>query len=383
MKKYLVPIVLLILGAVFYVGYRNYGELFKLFFFKPEPMIDGALRVPDGFKIEVYAENLPSARVIAVDMFGNLWVSQMREGKVSLLSRDSDGKIIAGTILQDLKNPHGLAFHPDHAFKLFIAEEHQIISLPTYSDGGPEFVAPLSGGGSHVSRTIGFGPDKRLYVSIGSTCNVCNEKDIRRAAILRGGSNGEDLSVFAKGLRNTVFFTWRDDGKMFGADMGRDYLGDDLPPDEINILKEGNFGWPICYGKNIHDSEFDKNVYIRNPCMEPFEIGSYIDIPAHSAPLGLAFIPKNSQWPKEYWGDLLVAYHGSWNRSVPTGYKVVRYEFDDKGEYTGKVSDFVTGFLTASGEVLGRPVDIKVSPEGFAYISDDYAGVIYKIKYAD
>jgi glucose/arabinose dehydrogenase len=272
-----------------------------------------------------------------------------------------------------------LAFHPKFNFRLYIAEEDKIISIPTYSEPDTIKIADLPAGGSHRSRTIGFGPDGMLYAAIGSTCNVCHETDERRAAILRGGSDGRDLKVWARGLRNTVFFTWREDGKMFGADMGRDFLGDDLPPDEINILREGNFGWPICYGKNIHDGEFDKNVYIRDPCMEPFEIGSYIDIPAHSAPLGLAFIPKNSRWPREYWGDLLVAYHGSWNRSVPTGYKVVRYEFDDRGEYAGKVSDFVTGFLTDSGAVLGRPVDINVSLDGFAYISDDYAGIIYKV----
>jgi len=354
--------------------------------FSTTPISGGVLKVPDGFQISVFVRDLPGARVMALDSFNNLWVSQMREGKVSLLSQGADGKIGASAVLKNLKNPHGLAFHPDFPFKLYVAEEHQIISLPTYSDGDPEFVTALPAGGSHVSRTIGFGPDKNLYASIGSTCNVCREEDVWRGAILRGDSEGKNLVLFARGLRNTVFFAWREDGKMFGADMGRDLLGDDLPPDEINIL-EGpstssgykNYGWPICYGQNIHDGNFDKNTYIRNPCMEPFETPSYIDIPAHSAPLGLAFIPKNSEWPREYWGDLFVAYHGSWNRSVPTGYKIVRFEFDDRGEYTGRVSDFLTGFLTESGEVLGRPVDIKISPEGYAYVSDDYAGVIYKI----
>ncbi len=366
------------------MGWKNYGNLIKLVFLKPSIQIEaGSLKVPEGFTISVYADNLPGARVMAVDAFGNLWVSQMREGKITLLSKDADGRMEANTILKDLKNPHGLAFHPDFPFKLYIAEEHQITSLPTYSDGNPEFVARLPAGGNHVSRTIGFGPDKRLYVSIGSTCNVCREEDERRGVILRGDGEGKNLALFARGLRNTVFFAWREDGRMFGADMGRDLLGDDLPSDEINIIREGNYGWPVCYGKNIHDGVFDKNVYFRNPCMEPFEVGSYIDIPAHSAPLGLAFIPGSSSWPRDWWGDLLAAYHGSWNRSAPTGYKVVRYEFDEQGEYIGKVSDFVTGFLDESGTVLGRPVDIKVSSEGYAYISDDYAGVIYKIEYAD
>ena len=161
-------------------------------------------------------------------------------------------------------------------------------------------------------------------------------------------------------------------GEIWGTDMGRDLLGDDVPPDEVNIIREGgNYGWPICYGKNIHDADFDKNTYIRNPCMEPFEQPSQIDIPAHSAPLGIAFIPEEG-WPEEYWHDILVAYHGSWNRSVPTGYKIVR--IDEHGIAT----DFMTGFMDG-GEVLGRPVGLLVEPGGALYISDDRAGVIYKV----
>jgi glucose/arabinose dehydrogenase len=166
-------------------------------------------------------------------------------------------------------------------------------------------------------------------------------------------------------------------GAIWGTEMGRDLLGDNIPPDEINIIKEGaNYGWPICYGKNIHDTEFDKNTYFRNPCMEPFETPSSIDVPAHSAPLGLAFIPKS--WPTEYRNDLLVAYHGSWNRSVPTGYKIVRYRFDANGTYQG-VEDFITGWFTKDGTALGRPVGIVIATNGMTYISDDKAGVIYRL----
>ena len=185
------------------------------------------------------------------------------------------------------------------------------------------------------------------------------------------------MKEYARGLRNTVFFTWDEKGRMWGTDMGRDYLGDDLPPDEINILSEDkNYGWPICYGKNIHDTNFDKNVYIRAPCEEPFETPAFIDLPAHSAPLGLAFIPVG--WPREYAGNLLVAYHGSWNRSVPTGYKIARITFDAAGNYIG-AEDFMTGWLVEKG-VIGRPVDLLVN-QGVLYISDDRAGVIYKVEY--
>jgi hypothetical protein len=166
-------------------------------------------------------------------------------------------------------------------------------------------------------------------------------------------------------------------GEVWATEMGRDWLGDDLPPDEINIIGEGrDYGWPICYGKNIHDAEFDKKVYARDPCAD--KTPSFIDIPAHSAPLGLAFFPEEG-WPEEYWHDLLVAYHGSWNRSVPTGYKIVRYHLDSRGNYLGE-EDFITGWLTPAGAV-GRPVDILIQPGGKLYISDDRAGLIYKVAY--
>ena len=168
---------------------------------------------------------------------------------------------------------------------------------------------------------------------------------------------------------------------MWGTEMGRDLLGDDIPPDEINILEEGkNYGWPVCYGKNIHDGEFDKRVYFRNPCMEPFETSSFIDVPAHSAPLGLAFVPKDAGWPEGYEHDLLVSYHGSWNRSVPTGYKIVRHKFDAEGNYEG-VEDFIYGWFDGKN-VYGRPVGLLFDKEGKLYISDDRAGVIYLVETA-
>ena len=183
---------------------------------------------------------------------------------------------------------------------------------------------------------------------------------------------------------------------MWVTEMGRDLLGDDLPPDEINVIpieasvNSGlsvadqnptlNYGWPNCYGKNIHDTNFDKNTYIRNPCMEPFEIPSKVDLQAHSAPLGLAFVSENSVWPKEYRDNLIVAFHGSWNRTKPTGYKLVRIKLDKNGNYLG-TEDFITGWITPDG-ALGRPVDVKFGPDGALYVSDDKAGVVYKIKYS-
>lgn len=157
--------------------------------------------------------------------------------------------------------------------------------------------------------------------------------------------------------------------------MGRDFLGDDLPPDEINIVtQDGHYGWPFCYGKEIRDLNFETQFQFDCGKTEP----SLIDIPAHSAPLGLAFIPPS--WPEEFQYNLLVAFHGSWNRSIPTGYKLYLYKLDQDGNYLGK-RDFVSGWLTQNNEVLGRPADIFVNKKGVIFVSDDKRGVIYKINY--
>lgn len=341
------------------------------------------LKLPAGFSISIFAKDLPGARVMEFDTFGNMWVSQTSEGIISLLYV-KDGRVYEqGPVLKNLRKPHGLAFDPEFETLLYFAEDGGVSTLPTYSDGGPQKILDLPPGGGHFTRTIGIGPDKRLYISIGSSCNVCNESDDRRAKIYSANRDGSDFKEFARGLRNSVFFTWNNsDGRMWATEMGRDLLGDNTPPDEINIIEEGkNYGWPNCYGKNIHDDNFDKNTYIRNPCMEPFETASHVDLQAHSAPLGLAFVPAPpvGGWPEEYRNDLIVAYHGSWNRTNPTGYKLVRIKLDDYGNYVG-IEDFITGWLTNDG-ALGRPVDVKFYKD-VLYVSDDKSGVVYKIEYS-
>jgi glucose/arabinose dehydrogenase len=159
--------------------------------------------------------------------------------------------------------------------------------------------------------------------------------------------------------------------------MGRDLLGDDLPPDEINIVEEGkDYGWPFCYGKNVRDHTFGAGK--ERTCREPGTYPSHIDVPAHSAPLGLAFFPEKG-WPAEYRNNLLVCYHGSWNRSIPTGYKIVRYRLDANGTLLA-AEDFATGWLTKDGSLFGRPVDIMIRPDSTIFVSDDKAGVVYLIK---
>lgn len=227
--------------------------------------------------------------------------------------------------------------------------------------------------------------EDKILISVGSTCNVCEEADWRRSKILIANHDGSDLKEYADGLRNSVFMAIHPvTGEVWATEMGRDLLGDDIPPDEINIVQQGNnYGWPYCYGDKVHDQNFDpaekKSKFCEQESKKP-----QINLPAHSAPLGLAFFPEKG-WPEEHWHDLLVAHHGSWNRTEPTGYKIVRYQLNEKGQHENTTvkqelqpEDFINGWLTKEG-ALGRPVDIVIQPEGSIYISDDKAGVIYKV----
>ncbi|MBI2984564.1 MAG: PQQ-dependent sugar dehydrogenase [Candidatus Kerfeldbacteria bacterium] len=329
------------------------------------------LTLPAGFRIDIVAKGLDGARVLRFDAGGQLWVSQPKLGQVTRLTLQDGRESARQAVIQGLSKPHGLAFHRDRPHDLYVAAENAIWKYEIGSNVPPRKLIDLPVGGNHTSRTIGFGPDHRLYVAIGSTCNVCLESDPHRAAIWTMERDGSDFRLFASGLRNTVFFTWHE-GQLWGTDMGRDFLGDDLPPDEINIIEAGKFyGWPFCYGQNVHDRRFDGSAAAAARCVSAGP--SRVDIPAHSAPLGLAFVPPgfgHTDWV----GDLLIAYHGSWNRTAPTGYKLVRYDVDQQ-----QIADFATGWLTPDG-ALGRPVDLVFHGPAL-YVSDDKAGVIYRLTF--
>jgi glucose/arabinose dehydrogenase len=338
------------------------------------------LSLPEDFSISVFAENVPGARVMAFDSMGNMWVSRTEYGAITLLTIENNNVTAQDDIFRNLNNPHGLAFDPQNPFLLYFAEEDSVSKVEIYAEGEPQKIADLPSGEGHFTRSLLVGPDNRLYVSIGSSCNVCVEEDDRRAKIFVMDRDGDNFQEFASGLRNAVFMATHpitDD--IWVSEMGRDYLGDNLPPDEINILEEAqNYGWPYCYGKQVYDPTVGGGS--ENFCGQAES--SHIDIQAHSAPLGLQFIPEEG-WPEDFWFDLLVAYHGSWNRSVPTGYKIVRMELDENGNPQGDdfKKDFIDGWLQEDGEVLGRPVDILVQPGGIIYVSDDEAGKIYKAVY--
>lgn len=330
------------------------------------------LQIPPNMTLSVFARDLVAPRVMVRDPIGNILVSITSEGKVIGINSDGSKKV---TVASGLVSPHGLAFLCHNQCQLYVAESNQVSSYDydanSMSISNKKKILDLPGGGFHFTRTILFNNNNQLLVSIGSDCNVCDEKNPQRAAIWIADSDGSNFKPYATGLRNSVFMeTNPTTGDIWATEMGRDYLGDDLPPDEINIIHEGkNYGWPRCYGKNNHDTNFDPKGPL-DTCSETEP--SFVDLPAHSAPLGLTF------WQN----SLLVSYHGSWNRTTPTGYKIVKITGDciTKSDSKGacKIEDFVSGWLNGAGGATGRPVDLLVDGKKL-FISDDKAGVIYQL----
>lgn len=338
------------------------------------------LQIAPGFQISIYADGLPGARMLLLTPAADLLVSQPRSNRVMLLPRDSnqdhraDGSSV---LLEDLNRPHGLALSDGY---LYIAETDAIGRIAFNTQKGTtegvyqRIVENLPAGGNHWSRSIGFGPDGRLYLSIGSSCNVCLEEDERRATMMSFNPDGTDARIFATGLRNSVGFDWAPwDGALYATDNGRDWLGDDFPPCELNRIEPGGFyGWPFINGAGILDPDYGKG---KEDLLAQAH-SPVFDFAAHNAPLGIRFNRSTSLGP-DYRQSAFVALHGSWNRSSPDGYKLVSLHWDEKGAITSR--DLISGFH-ANGKILGRPVDLAQRTDGALLVSDDFAGVIYLIR---
>jgi len=346
------------------------------------------LTLPAGYKISYFTKtNLGPLRFMTFSPDGILFVTKPTNS--SLYSNNTQGGEILAfpdankdgiadetkRVITGLTNrPHGIAFYDGY---LYIAEENKVSRykyLQNGNVGGREYVVDLPTGNDHVSRTVGFSPSGKMYVSVGSSCNVCIESKRENAAILEFNIDGSGQNVFADGLRNAVGFVFHPTTQeMWVSENGRDWLGDNLPPDEINIVRRGShYGWPYCYGKNVVDPKHNDQSFCSasRRTTKP----STWDMQAHSAALGLRFI-EGAQFA-DWDGDLLVAFHGSWNRSIPTGYKVVRLKVS--GNTITAEEDFITGWLKW-GLASGRPVDVIFDKDGALYLSDDKLGVIYKI----
>lgn len=348
------------------------------------------LDYPPGFAVSIFADGLPGVRVIAFDPAGTMLVSIPAAGRiVALPDEDQDGRADRQqTVIQGLNRPHGIAFAPGNDPGLYVAETGGV-RLYDYDAGNMaadngRTIVDLPPGGRHFTRTLLYlpAPDgDKLLIAVGSSCDTCRESDWRRAAILSASPDGSNLQVYAAGLRNAVFMRRHPEtGMVWATEMGRDFLGDDLPPDEINIIRQGrNYGWPFCYGKNIRDRQFTPEASGEVSCSD--RTPSHVDIQAHSAPLGLDFFPS-AGWPPQYRNSMLIAYHGSWNRTVPTGYKIVRFRFDARGNFLDR-EDFISGWLTEENSAFGRPVDVRITDSGNIFISDDKAGIIYRLTLGD
>ncbi len=330
----------------------------------------------DSPEVEIFARDLSGARVMVRDGFGNFWVSRPSAGVVTVLEMSGSTVRQQYDAIRGLRNPHGLTFNPEGT-KLYVAEETSLKEYLVYSDAPVKTIASLPGGGRHTSRTVRWGPDNRLYVSIGSTCDVCVERNELHGTIISMNPDGSDQKIVARGLRNAVFFNWSYvDGRMYATDMGRDQLGDNLPPEEVNIITDGShYGWPYCYGDRIKDESVTLSPVEGFDCATT--VPPHVELPAHIAPLDLAFVPEEG-WPEAWWYDLLVAEHGSWNSTVKVGYKIVRIPLDANGNPEGESVDFLTGFIDGD-TVRGRPVGLLIEPGGTLYVTDDKAGVVYRV----
>jgi glucose/arabinose dehydrogenase len=336
------------------------------------------LRPAPGFNLQIYSADVPLARVMLFTPAGDLVVSRTRAGEVVLLERDRNGDGMADgqrVLFKDLDGPHGLALHDGW---LYVAERTAIgrarfDPASGQLEGNYEYILTgLTKDGQHTTRTIGFGPDGWLYLAQGSTCNVCIEEDPRRATIMRLRSDGTGAEIYATGLRNSVGLDWAPwDGALYATDNGRDLLGDDFPPCELNRIEQGRFyGWPFVNGFGVPDPDFGGQNTGAEPPTDPVH-----GFRPHNAPLGIHFL-RAARVPAGYERTALVALHGSWNRTVPDGYKVVALHWRDDG--TIDEADFLTGFLNPDG-IIGRPAFVTEGPDGAIYVSDDYAGVIYRV----
>lgn len=342
----------------------------------PTRVLGHGLYLPAGFDVGLFAGGLDTVSAMAYASDDVLFVSLPGKGAVVAI-QDNGGR--AGSVevfVQGLAQPTGLAFREGY---LYVAEAHQVVRF-RYEPGrlsaaseAEVVVGNLPVGGVHQAHAIGFGPDDKLYVSIGSSCNVCRETDYRRATIMRYDVDGSHEEVYARGLRDVEAFCWYPgSGQFLATNCGRRRMGEDLPPDTLEIIAQGaNYGWPFCHAGDIADPLFGSPEAC-DGVPRPLQ-----QFPAHTSPKALC-VYTGGQFPDEYRGDIFVALNGSWERLVPVGYKVVRIKVEE-GQLAG-VEDFATGWLV-HGQAWGRPSGLIQARDGSLLVSDDRMGAIYRIYY--
>jgi glucose/arabinose dehydrogenase len=347
----------------------------------PAAAVPAALTVPAGFTVSVFASGVTGGRLMAVSPDGVLFVARQSAGDVvALPDRNQDGKADGvEVVVSGLTRPHSVAFNKGY---LYIATNPAVLRVKYVNgkaEGAPEkFIDLPVSTTPHYTRTIGFDKSGRLYVAIGSSCNLCEDDDPRRTTIMVYNADGSGGRPYAKGLRNAIGFDWDPaTGILWADDMGEDNLGEEKPADEINRIEDGkHYGWPYLIDNNSPNS----NLTGAKRSLKPEEATPpALALAAHSSPIDLRFYTGNA-FPAAYRGAMFVALHGSSPkaRKVKIGYKVVRVIFKD-GKPTG-VEDFVTGWLK-DDQVLGRPAGLITGADGALYISDDNKGFVYRVSY--
>lgn len=337
------------------------------------------IKLPEGFKIDLYADNVKNARSLSLSPNGTLFVGTMRKGNVYAI-QDSNGdkkgdKVF--TIAKGLNMPNGVAFRNG---SLYVAEVNRILRYDDIENkldnvGEPVVVYDQYPTDSHHGwKYIAFGPDDKLYVPVGAPCNICESEEIF-ATITRMNPDGSNMEIVQKGIRNTVGFNWHPvTQELWFTDNNRDWMGDDMPACELNHAPKDNmhFGFPYCHQGDIPDPEFNSK-----PCKDFTPPAQKLG--AHAAPLGIEFY-TGKQFPQQYKNQIFIAEHGSWNRSKKIGYQVVMITLENNTVVS--YEPFAEGWLNKSDDsVWGRPVDIEMMPDGSMLVSDDYANAIYRIYY--
>ncbi len=339
------------------------------------------IKLPPGFRIDVYAE-VENARSLALSPSGVIYVGN-RDGNKVYAIKDTNGDNKADkkwVVASGLRMPNGVAFHNGDLYIAEVSRISKLAGIESRLDNPPkpEVISDdYPRDGHHGWKYIAFGPDGYLYVPVGAPCNICESKDKIYASLTRIKPDGSGREIFAHGIRNTVGFTWHPETReMWLTDNGRDMMGDEVPQCELNVAPKAgmHFGYPYCHEGSVKDPEFGN----KRPCSD--FVAPVAKLGPHVAPLGLKFYTAG-MFPEQYRNQLFVARHGSWNRSKKSGYDVMLVNVKEN-KVTGQ-QVFASGWLDeASQEVWGRPVDVLVMPDGALLVSDDYAGVIYRISHS-